>query len=76
MKKARFVNWFYGFVIALSACSFVYINSDQPPCPGTACAIEAPQQEAQEDENGSFALPDVELLKNLLESLIYFIPVS
>lgn len=76
MKKSISANMFYGFVISLSICSFAFLNLKPADSIGTETTIQSIRDTEQEQNPGSFSLPDVELLKNIVETVVHLIPAS
>lgn len=76
MKKSISVNMFYGFVISLSICSFAFLNLKATPAVSSVPVVQSVSNNEDDQDPASFSLPDVELLKNIVETLVYLIPAS
>lgn len=69
MIKTKFHKILFGGVVALSFVSFIYLNTvsiEQPTQPHTL--IIQDQYEEEEEKPAAVSLPDVEMVKKIIES--------
>ena len=76
MKKIGIRKLLFGLLIAASIASFIYINtvSIDVATTETSDTMEHVEEQEAQSDNSSMVLPDVELVKRLIEKTTRFVP--
>lgn len=75
MKKKNLHTILLAVLLSLSFVSYLFINSRKVVKVCENISVEVPKQESEEPES-SILLPDVEIVKHVMDAVKHFLPAS